>query len=111
MIYHRIPDSGSMCVTTVSATAGLAGFGRLVQRIWSRWPATTTESARFRLYIAVLYWNALTVLPEGRRLAEDYFQCCVADLAAAWQGDEPENDLPARIITTIEDGSRADTAA
>ncbi|MEU6190226.1 hypothetical protein [Nocardia sp. NPDC047038] len=58
-----------------------------------------------------LYWNALTVLTEGRRLAEGYFQCCVADLAAAWHGDEPENDLSARIITTIEDGSRADTAA
>ncbi|MBF6333496.1 hypothetical protein [Nocardia transvalensis] len=110
VVYHRLPAAESMCAATVAASAGLAGFGRLVQWIWARWPATDARSERFRLYVGVLYWQALTVLAEGRRLAEDYWQAGMAEIAAAWHGELFEHQLRDRIIAIIEDGSRDEPA-
>lgn len=103
VIYHRLPAQQSMCGATMSDAAALSVFGRLAQRIWARWPATTARSQRFRLYIAVVYWQALTVVAEGGTLAGDFFQRCIGEIAATWHGDQAESDLPARIIDSIQE--------
>ncbi|WP_194835949.1 glycosyltransferase [Nocardia sp. XZ_19_369] len=109
VIYHRLPVQHSMCGATMSNAAALSVFGRLAQRIWARWPATTARSQRFRLYIAVVYWQALTVVAEGGTLAGDFFQRCIGEIATTWHGDQSESDLPARIIDSIQE-HRADIA-
>ncbi|WP_186818883.1 glycosyltransferase family 2 protein [Nocardia ninae] len=103
VIYHRLPAQNSMCGATMSNAAALSGFGRLAQRIWARWPATTARSQRFRLYIAVLYWQALTVVAEGGTLAGDFFQRCIGEISATWHGQQSESDLPARITDSIQE--------
>ncbi|MGW0249293.1 glycosyltransferase family 2 protein [Nocardia goodfellowii] len=101
VVYHQIPGQNNMCAPTITEAAALAGFGRLAQRIWARWPADTADSRRFRLYIAVMYWNGLTLLAEGKQLREDYFQRCMSQLAAAWHGDRTEDGLADRIIESM----------
>ncbi|WP_167829437.1 glycosyltransferase family 2 protein [Nocardia vulneris] len=103
VIYHRLPEQHSMCGATMSDAAALSVFGRLAQRIWARWPASTARSQRFRLYIAVVYWEALTVVAEGGTLAGDFFQRCMGEIAATWHGDQSESDLPDRIIASIQE--------
>ncbi|MFF0489767.1 glycosyltransferase family 2 protein [Nocardia sp. NPDC004068] len=103
VVYHRIPTDDSLCGGTVTEAAALARFGRLVQQLWARWPAPSERTHRFRLYIAVLYWNALAQLADGVRLADDYFQRCIEEIATVWHGGRSEYDLPERIVEALQE--------
>lgn len=101
VVYHQIPGQSGMCASATAESAALAGFSRLAQHIWRRWPATTTTIERFRLYVSVMYCNGLTTLAEGKRLRGDYFQRCMDQIAAVWHGDRPEDGLADRIIDSM----------
>jgi hypothetical protein len=53
--------------------AAMAEFGVLVRRIWSRWPATTARSARFRVYSGIMYWQVLGALATGQPPNPHYY--------------------------------------
>ncbi|MFX0573081.1 glycosyltransferase family 2 protein [Nocardia nepalensis] len=101
VVYHQIPGHSGMCATAAAESSALAGFSRLAQHIWRRWPATTAISQRFRLYITVMYCNGLTTLAEGKQLRGDYFQRCMDQIAEVWHGDRPEGGLADRIIDSM----------
>lgn len=110
-VYHRVPDQASMCGSTVTDAAALAGFGDLVQRLWRRWPATTTKATRFRAYLGVMYWHAFSLLASGQRADDLYFQRSLDVMVAAWTGVEAEDGLIDRIRDAVEGDPRAADAA
>jgi glycosyltransferase involved in cell wall biosynthesis len=65
VVYHRIPQASSMIGAVAEGAPAMAEFSALVRRIWSRWPATTARSARFRLYSGIMYWQVLGSLSTG----------------------------------------------
>lgn len=105
VVYHQILSQDSMCNSTARDGSALAEFGKLTYQMWRRWPAKTPAVQRFRLYIAVMYWHALTSLADGQPLANNYFLQCVGHLAAAWHGVCAEDGLTQRIVDSIKDGS------
>ncbi|MGX6601697.1 glycosyltransferase family 2 protein [Micromonosporaceae bacterium Da 78-11] len=111
VVYHRISSEAGMCGATVTDAAALAGFGRLTDRMWRRWPAPTPKAAHFRLYIAVMYWHALASLCEGTPIADLYFWQCVEHIAAVWTEQRDEADLTQQIINSIKDGADAPRTA
>ena len=111
VVYHRIPGDSSMCGSTMDDSAALAGFGRLVERIWRRWPAATPAAQRFRLWIAAMYWQAFAMLAERQSLPDNYYFRCVGHLAAVWHGEQPEDALLDRISESIRDGAGARAAS
>ncbi|MGH8877707.1 MAG: glycosyltransferase family 2 protein [Stackebrandtia sp.] len=111
VVYHRVPDQASMSGSTVNDAAALTDFGTLAQRLWRRWPATTTRAAHFRAYIGVMYWHALGLLATGRPVADLYYQRCLRVLIAAWTGHDTEHGLIDRIRRAVEGEHRAADAA
>ena len=91
-----------MCGATVSDAAALADFGTLVQRLWRHWPATSAKAVRFRSYLGVMYWHALSLLAHGGLLADLYFQRCLGVLHAAWTGIDPEQELIDRLHQAVQ---------
>ncbi|MGH3156445.1 MAG: glycosyltransferase family 2 protein, partial [Streptosporangiaceae bacterium] len=73
VIYHRIPQASSMIGAVAENTATMAEFSELVRRLWSRWPASTARSGRFRLYSGVMYWQVMRHLATGRRPDPHYY--------------------------------------
>lgn len=105
VVYHRIPDQTSMCGAAVSNASALADFGDLGQRLWRRWPTTSPRAARFRAYIGVMYWHALSLLATGRPVANLYYQHSLRELAAAWTDIKVEDGLIDRIRQAVEGDS------
>ena len=101
VIYHRIPQSGSMIGAVASGAAAMAEFGALVRRIWARWPETTPRSRRFRLYTGIMYWQVLGHLAAGRVPNPHYYQQSIAALAHAWREPGAETELIDRLTEIL----------
>jgi glycosyltransferase involved in cell wall biosynthesis len=111
VVYHRIPAAQSMCGATVGDPSALARFGDLTRGLWRRWPAPSTRAHHFRLYIAVMYWQALTHQNTGGCLPEDYFLTCMTRIAQVWHGHRAEDDLVEQITRAVTGGTVRDAAA
>ncbi|MGC4857384.1 glycosyltransferase family 2 protein [Micromonospora sp. DT4] len=103
VVYHRIASEASMVGATVGDGHALAHFGALTEQMWCRWPARTPKAQHFRLYIAVMYWHSLARLAAGHALSDQYFQRCVAEIAAVWHGERSETGLRQRLIDSIKE--------
>jgi glycosyltransferase involved in cell wall biosynthesis len=101
VVYHRIPEQESMCGSTVDDGTALAGFGRLTEQMWRRWPANNPKVARFRLYMGVMYWHALAELAQRHKVSDLYFQRCLVALSAVWHGRLDEGELVQKIIASV----------
>lgn len=100
VVYHRIPQVSSMIGAVAESTAAMAEFSALVRRLWSRWPASTHRSSRFRLYIGVMYWQVMGQLAAGRRPDPHYYLRSVQALAHAWRDPAAEAGLIDRLAET-----------
>lgn len=107
VVYHRIPQVSSMIGAVADGAAAMGRFSSLVRGIWSRWPATTPRSARFRLYSGIMYWQVLGQLATGTRLNPHYYLHSVQALARAWHEPAAETDLVDRLTQTVK-GDTAD---
>jgi hypothetical protein len=100
-VYHRLPASGSMITAIEGGAAAMARFSALPRRTWARWPATTPRSARFRLYIGIMYWQALALLATGQPLDPHYYLRTVRALEHAWHEPDAEASLPELIALAV----------
>jgi glycosyltransferase involved in cell wall biosynthesis len=107
VVYHRIPQVSSMIGAVAEGAAAMAGFSALVRRIWSRWPATTARSARFRLYSAIMYWQVLGALATGVPPNPHYYLHSIQAIEHAWHDPDTEAGLIDRLTQTVT-GEHAD---
>ena len=100
-VYHLIPESGSMITAITGGAAAMARFSALVRRTWARWPATTPRSARFRSYLGIMYWQALSLLATGQPPDPHYYLRTVRALEHAWRNPGAEASLPELIALAV----------
>ncbi|MGH3067701.1 MAG: glycosyltransferase family 2 protein [Streptosporangiaceae bacterium] len=100
-VYHRLPASGSMITAIADGAAPMAEFSALVRRTWARWPATTPRSARFRSYLGIMYWQALSLLATGQAPDPHYYLRTVQALEHAWHHPGAEASLPELIALAV----------
>lgn len=101
VVYHRIPQVNSMIGAVAEGAAAMATFSALVRRIWSRWPASTPRSARFRLYSGIMYWQILGQLANRTPPHPHYYLRTVQALEHAWREPAAETDLIERLTQTV----------
>lgn len=101
VVYHRVPQAQSMIGAVADEAQAMAEFSAVVRRIWSRWPATTARSRRFRVYSGTMYWQVLGFLTTGQAVNPHYYLRCVQALAHAWNTPEDESDLLDRISEAV----------
>jgi glycosyltransferase involved in cell wall biosynthesis len=112
VVYHRVPQATSMIGAVAEGAAAMAGFSVLVRQIWSRWPATTARSARFRLYSGIMYWQVLGHLATGPLMGgwppnPHYYLHSIQAIEYAWRAPEAEPGLIDRLAETVK-GEDAD---
>lgn len=107
VVYHRVPQVGSMINAVADDTAAMASFSALVRRIWARWPATTARSARFRLYSGIMYWQVLGSLATGQSPNPHYYLHSIQAIERAWHEPDAETDLIEALAQTVK-GDDAD---
>ncbi|MGH3831312.1 MAG: hypothetical protein ACRDRS_12850 [Pseudonocardiaceae bacterium] len=101
VVYHRIPQVSSMIGAVADGTRAMASFSVLVRGVWSRWPASTRRSARFRLYSGIMYWKVLGQLATGTPPHPHYYLRSVQALEHAWREPAAETDLIERLTRTV----------
>jgi glycosyltransferase involved in cell wall biosynthesis len=101
VVYHRVPQASSMIGAVAESAAAMADFSVLVRRIWSRWPATTARSARFRLYSGIMYWQVLGALATGQRPNPHYYLHSVQAIEHAWRDPDAEAGLIEQLTQTV----------
>lgn len=101
VVYHRVPQANSMIGAVAEGAAAMAEFSGLVRRIWSRWPATTTRSARFRLYSGMMYWQVLAALATGQPPNPHYYLHSIQAIEHAWRDAEAEAGLLEALAHTV----------
>lgn len=101
VVYHRLPQARSMISAVADGAAAMADFSALVRRIWSRWPATTARSARFRLYSGIMYWQVLGALAAGQPVNPHYYLHSIQTIERAWRTPDAEADLIERLAHTV----------
>lgn len=111
VVYHRLPQVGSMIGAVAESTAAMARFSAVVRSLWSRWPATTARAQRFRNYTAVMYWQVLGQLATGGSLNLNYYLHTIEALAAAWHDPSAETDLIDLITLVVKEDRANDHAA
>jgi hypothetical protein len=79
----------------------------LVRRIWSRWPATTARSGRFRLYSGIMYWQVLGALATGQPPNAHYYLHSIQAIEHAWRDPDAEAGLIEELAQTVR-GEHAD---
>jgi glycosyltransferase involved in cell wall biosynthesis len=107
VVYHRVPQAGSMIGAVAEGATAMADFSVLVRRIWSRWPATTARSARFRLYSGIMYWQVLGALATGQPPNTHYYLHSIQAIAHAWSHPDAEAGLIDQLTQTVR-GESAD---
>lgn len=107
VVYHRIPQADSMIGAVADGAAAMAEFSVLVRRIWSRWPATTARSARFRLYSGIMYWQVLGALATGAPPNPHYYLHSIQAIEHAWRDPDAEAGLIEELTQTVR-GEHAD---
>jgi len=107
VVYHRIPQASSMIGAVADGAAAMAEFSVLVRRIWSRWPATTARSARFRLYSGIMYWQVLGALATGAPPNSHYYLHSIQAIERAWRDPDAEAGLIEELTQTVR-GEHAD---
>lgn len=90
-----------MIGAVAEGAAAMVQFSVLVRQVWSRWPATTVRSARFRLYSGIMYWQVLGVLATGQPPNPHYFLHSIQALEYAWRNPDAESDLIDRLTHTV----------
>lgn len=100
-VYHLIPESGSMITAITDGAAAMARFSALVRRTWARWPASTPRSARFRSYLGIMYWQALSLLATGQSPDPHYYLRTVQALEHAWRNPDAKASLPELIALAV----------
>jgi hypothetical protein len=111
VVYHRIPGETSMTGCAATQAATLARFASQQRHIWARWPPDSGRAARFRLYLAVMYWQALARHATGQRVSTFYYYRTMRAIFSAWTWAEPEGELIDRIATAVGDDSEAANVA
>ncbi|MDA8369526.1 MAG: glycosyltransferase family 2 protein [Nocardiopsaceae bacterium] len=106
VVYHRLHQA-SMIGAVAEDAAAMARFNTLVRGVWSRWPASTSRSARFRLYSGIMYWQVLGRLAAGDPVNPHYYLCALRALARAWREPHAEQDIIDRLAEAAE-GDRDD---
>ena len=101
VVYHRIPEASSMIGAIADGATAMAGFSALVRRIWSRWPATTARSARFRLYSGIMYWQVLGSLATGVPPHPHYYLHSIQAIEHAWRDPAAEAGLIEQLARTV----------
>ncbi|ORT53590.1 glycosyltransferase family 2 protein [Frankia sp. KB5] len=101
VIYHRVPQTASMISAVAEGAAAMAEFSALVRQIWSRWPASTARSARFRLYSSIMYWQVLGILATGQPPNPHYYLHSIDAIERAWRDPDIEADLIDRLTQTV----------
>ena len=101
VVYHRVPQVTSMIGAVAGDAPAMAEFSVLVRRIWSRWPATTARSARFRLYSGIMYWQVLGHLATGTQPNPHYYLRSLEAIEHAWRDPSAEPDLIDRLTQTV----------
>lgn len=101
VVYHRIPQASSMIGAVAEGAAAMAEFSALVRRIWSRWPATTARSARFRLYSGIMYWQVLGALATGQPPNPHYYLHSIQAIEHAWRDPDAEAGLIDQLTQTV----------
>jgi hypothetical protein len=101
VVYHRVPQASSMIGAVAQGAPAMAEFGVLVRRIWSRWPATTARSARFRLYSGIMYWQVLGALATGQPPNPHYYLHSIQAIEHAWRDPDTEASLIDRLTQTV----------
>lgn len=101
VVYHRVPQASSMIGAVAEGAAAMAEFSALVRRIWSRWPATTARSARFRLYSGIMYWQVLGALATGAPPNPHYYLHSIQVIEHAWRDPDAEAGLIERLAQTV----------
>ncbi len=89
-----------MLGAVAEGAATMAEFSVLVRRIWSRWPATTARSVRFRLYSGIMYWQVLGTLATGAPPNPHYYLHSIQAIEHAWRNPDAEADLIDRLTQT-----------
>lgn len=107
VVYHRIPQASSMIGAVADGAAAMADFSVLVRRIWSRWPATTARSGRFRLYSGIMYWQVLGALATGQPPNAHYYLHSIQAIEHAWRDPDAEAGLIEELAQTVR-GEHAD---
>ncbi len=107
VVYHRAPQASSMIGAVAESATAMAEFSGLVRRIWSRWPATTARSARFRLYSGIMHWQVLGALATGQPLNLHYYLHSIQAIEHAWRDPSAEPGLIDRLTQTVR-GDEAD---
>jgi glycosyltransferase involved in cell wall biosynthesis len=107
VVYHRVPQASSMIGAVAQGAMAMADFSVLVRRVWSRWPATTARSARFRLYSGIMYWQVLGHLATGQVPNPHYYLRSIQAIAHAWHEPDAEPGL-IEALTQIVKGYQAD---
>jgi glycosyltransferase involved in cell wall biosynthesis len=107
VVYHRVPQASSMIGAVADGATAMASFSALVRRIWSRWPATTARSARFRLYSGIMYWQVLGALATGQPPNPHYYLHSIQAIEAAWRDPGAEAGLIEELARTVR-GEHAD---
>lgn len=90
-----------MITAITDGAATMARFSALVRPTWARWPATTPRSARFRSYLGIMYWQALSLLATGQPPDPHYYLRTVQALDHAWHDPGAEASLPERIALAV----------
>ncbi|MDR7303373.1 hypothetical protein [Haloactinomyces albus] len=101
VVYHRVPQAGSMIGAVAEEAAAMADFSGLVRRVWARWPATTARSARFRLYSGIMYWQVLGCLATGHSPNPHYYLHSVQAIEHAWRNPDAETGLIEALTVTL----------
>ena len=101
VVYHRVPQAGSMIGAVASGVTAMADFSALVRRVWARWPASTPRAQRFRLYSAVMYWQVLGQLAAAAPLNPHYYLQSIQALADAWAEPSAEATLIEQLTQTV----------
>lgn len=95
VVYHRIPGGASMTRSAATQAATLAQFAAQLRRIWARWPPRSQRAARFRLYLAVMYWQALARHVTGQQVSTFYYHRTMRAIFGAWTGGlNPKTSSP-----------------
>ena len=100
-VYHRVTDASTMLNTMVDGARPAAEFSVLVRRIWRRWPAADPRAARFRAYIATMYWQLLSALATGTAPNPHYYLHSVRAITEAWTNPPSEAALMERLAHTV----------
>lgn len=101
VVYHRVPQSGSMIGAVAAAASQMAEFSTLVRHLWARWPASSARVERFRAYTAALYWQVLGQLTSEDPVNAHYYLAALQVLARAWTDPSVESDVLEHVAESV----------